>query len=700
MSKGYRYLSDEAFLKKIDELHIKEQHIRVATLEFMTEKPIRNIEGEIVGGTLNLDGNSAVRRTCNFTMIAPSEENNIASTRNTLSINKKVEVEIGFTNTTNQYKEYDVIWFPLGVFVIANVSISNSTSGLSISLQLKDKMCLLNGECGGVIPASTQFDMYETIDETGKYIIEKPVIYQIITELVNHFGGEDLGRIIISDVPDRIKQVMKWTGSKPLYLYNTSKTADNYTATLNEKDINGFTKSNDVNITLDAGEYRLYELGDNVGYIYTDFVYPNELIADAGSTVCDILDNIKNLLGNYEYFYDIQGNFRFQEIKNYTNNAESTTSLKEFTQLTGLTEDHYIFNFTEGKSVYSFDNGNLITTYSNAPQYNMIKNDFIVWGMRTTAEGLQLPIRYHLAIDKKPTIDKQTIYHRWLYTDPDTNVTCLRAAVRYDKAKGQAFPQPGSVDYYYTYGDGSNTSPVYYWDAETLGYVQLDAKQYYKKVTVDMTTDWRYLLYLMDEESMSNGAETSRYYAEMKTEFPKIFDVVQEKYINDVDGHSLDYWLDFIDSNAAIQELNVDNIGVRSKAVTESNINCLFEPAIPEVVYLKAGDSDYAQLRQEAIDNYVKWSNVSEAVYDALIYGGGFNPAYDLVRSLLYQYTSYNEGITLQVMPIYHLEPNTRISVLDSASGISGDYVINNMSIPLDINGIMSISCTRALERL
>ena len=66
-------------------------------------------------------------------------------------------------------------------------------------------MCLLNGECGGIIPAATQFDQYETIDEKGMYKIEKPLISQIIRELVNHFGGEQIGKIIISDIDNRLK---------------------------------------------------------------------------------------------------------------------------------------------------------------------------------------------------------------------------------------------------------------------------------------------------------------------------------------------------------------------------------------------------------------------------------------------------------------------------------------------------------------
>ena len=65
----------------------------------------------------------------------------------------------------------------------------------------------------------------------------------------------------------------------------------------------------------------------------------------------------------------------------------------------------------------------------------------------------------------------------------------------------------------------------------------------------------------------------------------------------------------------------------------------------------------------------------------------------------MYEYTNYNEGITIQSIPIFYLEPNTRITVNDLESDIYGDYIISTISIPLAINGNMSISATRALER-
>ena len=186
-------------------------------LDFV-EKPIRTIQGQVISGSINLDGTSSIRRTCNLTMVAQEYENDLTNVNNLISINKKVDLEIGILNTTQYYSQFPIIWFPLGIYVIINPSISSGTSGVTISLQLKDKMCLLNGECGGVIPASTVFHEYETVNEDGEYVILQPTIYQIIQEVVNHFGGEQLGKIIISDLDTRIKKVMKWIGSSPLYI--------------------------------------------------------------------------------------------------------------------------------------------------------------------------------------------------------------------------------------------------------------------------------------------------------------------------------------------------------------------------------------------------------------------------------------------------------------------------------------------------
>lgn len=672
MRNNYPYLKDSSFLKSFDSIRNKEQYVKITVLNF-EEKPIQAIEGRVTGGTLNLDGNSAVRRTCNLSMVATDYENDLTNINNLLSINKKIELEIGFLNTTTYYTNFDIIWFPLGVFVITAPSISHATDGVNISLQLKDKMCLLNGECGGILPASVTFHEYETVDENGQYVIVQPTIYQIIQELVNHYGGEQLAKIIISDVDTRIKKVMKWVGSTPFYIISHA--------------VNGeiqYIPTTDANEAAAASSYKTYEYGSDIGYIYTDFIYPGELIGDAGNSVCTILDKIKDTLGNYEYFYDINGNFVFQEIKNYLNTSQSTVKLDK------ITNGDYLMDMSKGKAVYQFDDCTLFTSCSNSPQYSMIKNDFIVWGIREDAEGNTFPIRYHLAIDKKPTIGNE--YNVFFYTDKNDNLVKAKCPIEYPNSS--QFPKVGMQEVFYM---DMSTKKIYEWD--TINKV-------YNEITVGLktikTTDWRTELYLQGSVAEPLGRDSNYYYTELKNEWPKLYDTENGVFFDEVLKYpsDIDFYLDFIDSTAAISELSIANIGRRTKVINDDSINCVFEPEIPDLVLLNMEDENIDDLREECENKGQDYIQLSGNLYSMITGGGTANSAYNLVRELLYQYTSYNESISINSIPIFYLEPNTRITVRDAQSGIYGDYMINSISIPFDVASTMTLSCTRTLERI
>jgi hypothetical protein len=70
------------------------------------------------------------------------------------------------------------------------------------------------------------------------------------------------------------------------------------------------------------------------------------------------------------------------------------------------------------------------------------------------------------------------------------------------------------------------------------------------------------------------------------------------------------------------------------------------------------------------------------------------------LEQLLYNYSYCIENINLTAIPVYYLEPNTRILVKDEASKINGEYLISRISIPLQYNGMMSITATKAPSRL
>ena len=676
------YLRDKNFLKTIDRISLKEEFAKITILNWQ-ERPIEDIQGKVSSGTLNINGNSSLRRTCNLTILIDENNSNITSVKNSLSINKKIKLDIGIKNNTSQYSEYNIIWFPLGTYVISSVSITNTNSQItSASLQLKDKMCLLNGDCGGLLPASVTFSSYDVLDANGAYQTEQPTIYTIIKYVVNYFGGEQLPKILISDVDERVRKVMKWTGSNPLYITQ-------YTSTTSGVQYGATTDKEQVDEALAAGtidSYTEYKSGQDVGYVYTDFIYPGELIGDAGNSVCDILDKIKSALGNYEYFYDLDGNFIFQEIKNYLNTSKSTSDLNDMEQ------NDYLIDITKGKSVYTFDDSFLISSYSNAPQYSMIKNDYIVWGMREDATtGATYPIRYHLAIDTKPQTGNT--YKVFFYDDPDDGIRKAKRPIQFSTRDG--FPAQGAEDTFYFALD---TNTVYKWDTEQNTYVMFATQT--KDIT---TTDWRTELYLSGAQAEGFSLDTNNYYTELNNEWPKMYDIENGEFYEEYekDPASLDYFLDFIDSSAAIGELSISNIGKRSKIVVDEDINCIFEREIPNLVMIDASQDSaiVTEQREEAQRKGQDYIQVSGAIYNLLATGGTQNSAFERVKELIYQYTSYNESITLQCLPIYYLDVNQRITVNDSKSNIYGDYMINSISIPLNISSMMTISATRALER-
>ena len=53
------------------------------------------------------------------------------------------------------------------------------------------------------------------------------------------------------------------------------------------------------------------EYGDDVGYRVTDLVYDGDLITNIGESLTSMLEKVKKMLGDFEYFYDLEGHFVF-----------------------------------------------------------------------------------------------------------------------------------------------------------------------------------------------------------------------------------------------------------------------------------------------------------------------------------------------------------------------------------------------------
>ena len=377
-------------LLAIDEMPIREKFVKLEVLNW-AEEPIGEIQGVLTGGSINIDGNSTVRRTCNCSFIVTDDY----KIEEFIQLNSKFRLFIGLKNKLPfpiKEQAEDIIWFKQGMYVFINASFQKNNNGTSVSITAKDKGCLLNGDVAGVIPETAILHEYEeeirNEDGSISIVYTQVLIFDIIKELVHHYGGEKLSNIFIADIPDKIRQLMSYNGSRPVYI-QTSLDGENggYKSHYSWDKIEGYDE---------------FVAGDQIGYILTDFTYPGELIAAPGNTVSSMLDKIKNVLGNFEYFYDIDGHFRFQEIRNYLNNSYQPVSAIVSEEDLKVTD--YQANFDIEETIYSFKNNKkLISALNNNPNYNNIKNDFVVWGVRKTSSGAEIPIRYHLAIDAKPT---------------------------------------------------------------------------------------------------------------------------------------------------------------------------------------------------------------------------------------------------------------------------------------------------------
>lgn len=78
------------FLRKLDEHREKITYARIISLT-MDEDPVEQIEGQITQGSVNVDGNSAVRRTCSLSMVAQDVNIN----EYYWGLNTKFKLEIG-----------------------------------------------------------------------------------------------------------------------------------------------------------------------------------------------------------------------------------------------------------------------------------------------------------------------------------------------------------------------------------------------------------------------------------------------------------------------------------------------------------------------------------------------------------------------------------------------------------------------------
>ena len=412
-------------LKQLFEYPHREIYVRINQLQ----GNMSVLQGKATDGSINLDGSSGLRRTCNLSFtLDPSafklnEQDWVLNTRFELEIGLYDFVGVQLTTVNTEpifYKEGPIVWFKQGHYLITSFNASLGLDSVSVSISGQDKMCLLNGEVSGTIgAASVDFGKYEE-EVNGKIEVKYLTIKEIIYNILIQYAKEEPGSIIINDLDEETgwKQI-DYLGESALYILRESsgeykpinltyfgqQTSDDgirldslskYWRAPNQ--ISNTEVQVGDTFTLNETNYQVekVETGEPAGYEATDLTFAGDLAASAGEAVTVILDKIRDMLGLYEYFYDVLGRFTFQKKKNWIQTSWDNKS-------------RAIEVESSEEVAYTFEDLKLFTSFANTPDMKNLKNDFTVWGARKSVTGQDLPIHMRLAIDKKP----ESYYSPW-----------------------------------------------------------------------------------------------------------------------------------------------------------------------------------------------------------------------------------------------------------------------------------------------
>ena len=787
-------LYDKEFLLKLDKSKNKTIYARITALQF-NESPIEYIEGRVTGGSINIDGASAIRRTCSLTMVAQDFDYNDYY----WGLNTKFKLEVGLENLVDSTYP-DIIWFNQGIYLITSFNTSRSTNNFTISINGKDKMCLLNGEVSGSLESSVDFGAIEEESADGVWTIRKIPIPEIIRNAVHVYAGEPYWNIVINDLDTYGLELLEYRYNIPMYLYRRPNSIvfdnviiENNSSVFYIEDGNGGYKDvklkdldyNHLDLLVDTltgsptpqyvydkvdNEYIPYvfakiEYGQTAGYRVTDLTYAGDLIANIGESLTSVLDKIKNMLVEFEYFYDLDGRFVFQKKRSFINTLWTPISTDE--------QGNYVVMenlMTASATAYTFSGGELITAFNNNPNLLNMRNDYSIWGQRTGVSGAAIPVHMRYAIDNKPkkytqitvddlesklVIDNYNLKHGTILTGRSSSEVTTFTAEEYD---WREIVYQMALDYYKynilddfelrlikanpEYPTGQTGYEPYYidmqgfWrqlynpslqgdirkaedDIKSLEQITIDLSkeiadlemrisELNQKLLDDTISEDEYSEMVENKEKLrikrdrlgvteTNLASLNEQLEDLKSDIENYYQDGDRKYWNrDVfeSPETINFWFDFLDTPGELQQFNVKTVGSRSKAINDSTVKSIYFRETPSVIFTN-------NISEEDWLTGYKYIQVPEANMESMFtISAQGKSAKNRLDELIYQHGYCIESATINAIPVYYLEPNTRIYLHDEETNLDGDYIISKITLPLSYDGTMSITATKAAESL
>lgn len=172
------------------QMNTRNAKIKVELLNFNFQT-ISSLEGKTTSGSIEVDANSDIRRTCDLSLVAKDIDENMISEGGELWLDKYIKIYQGIDNPRDNNK---TVWWNMGIFLINNPNTVYSAADHTISFEGLDLMAKLTGRRNGQLPAVA------TLVPAGSKIAD--VVKKTITQLGGFYNYiiEDEGLEVPYDI--------------------------------------------------------------------------------------------------------------------------------------------------------------------------------------------------------------------------------------------------------------------------------------------------------------------------------------------------------------------------------------------------------------------------------------------------------------------------------------------------------------------
>ena len=208
---------------------IRELYVKISLLNKKLRK-IDEIQGVALGGSIDINADSDIRRTCNLDIVVKDSSFLIGEDKK-IWIDKRFKLEIGIKS----FKTDEIIWFNMGIFCVDSPSLSYDANTKNLSLNGLDLMCLLNGDLGGELSNPVIINEETPISEAIKNTAEtlgdvKKLDVQDPDRTIPYRIEKDAGNTVyelLAEIRDLYKDWEMFFTETGVFTYRRIKNRDN-----------------------------------------------------------------------------------------------------------------------------------------------------------------------------------------------------------------------------------------------------------------------------------------------------------------------------------------------------------------------------------------------------------------------------------------------------------------------------------------